>query len=77
VGGSVGYRRGKVHLLLQALPHLLEPCSWIVAVDDSPQKSQPFSDIVAIAPNIILGDPVFVRWALVVTREQALDRCKS
>ena len=26
-------------------------------MDDATQKFQPFTDIVAIAPNIILGDP--------------------
>ncbi len=54
--GSVARARSEVDLFSQALPHLLEPCSRICAVDDTPQESQPFADVVTIAPNLLLAD---------------------
>jgi len=44
--GSIGNRQGEVNLFPQALPHLLNPCSRIGAVDNTPQKSQAFGDVV-------------------------------
>lgn len=54
--GSVGKRRSEVDFFPEALPHLLEPCSRIAAVDNAPQESQPFADVVAITPNVFLCD---------------------
>jgi hypothetical protein len=55
-GCLIGGRQSEVDLFSQALPHLLEPCSRIRAVDDAPQESQPFADVVTIAPDIFLGN---------------------
>ena len=45
-----------VDCLTQALPDLLEPNSGIRTVDDASQKSEPLSGIVAVPPNVVLGD---------------------
>jgi hypothetical protein len=45
----------EVELLPQALPNLFEPGSRVGAVDDVPQKSQAFADVVTIAPDIFLS----------------------
>jgi hypothetical protein len=40
----------------QTLPVLLEPGSRVSAVDDAPQESQAFTDVISIPPNIFLRD---------------------
>jgi hypothetical protein len=57
VRGSVGYRRGKVHLLLQALPHLLEPCPGICAVNDTPKNPRRSPTLAPLRRILFLGDP--------------------
>src|SRR5215469_16104846 len=53
---SVRRRRSEVDLSPEELPYLLHPGFWIGAVDDAPQEAQPFTHVILIAPDILLGD---------------------
>src|SRR5271167_2367818 len=46
----------RVDSLPGALPDFLEPCSWIGAMNNPPQKAQPLGCIVAVSPDVVLRD---------------------
>jgi hypothetical protein len=56
VRDSLRYSRRKVDLLTDALSDFLEPYSRISAVNHAPQKARPLGRIVAVSPNVVLGD---------------------
>ena len=55
--GSVGQVGTEIRLLPKVLSHLLEPSPRVRAVDNAPQETQAFPDVVPIVPDILLGDP--------------------
>src|SRR3974390_2282358 len=57
VHDSLSRGRRKVNPLPHALPDFPEPCSGTRAVNHAPQKAQPLGGVVAVSPNVVLGDP--------------------
>ena len=49
-------RGREVDSLAHALPDFLEPSPGIGAVNHAPQKAQALGYVVAVSPNVVLGD---------------------
>ena len=56
VRDSLRHGRREVDSLTHALSHLLEPRSWIRAVNHAPQEAQPLGCIIAVPTDVVLRD---------------------
>lgn len=54
--GSLGRGGCEVECVSDALPYFLEPSLGIRAVNHTPKKAKLLRGIVAVLPNVVLGD---------------------